>query len=225
MNDRLATLMAQHLINLPFITLTAGLVSELTLKTPTGINSKPKLKKLPASRVVYVKNQNVSGGSFNGSFNMSFNIGGAVQQTCEKTDDYYDLIPKTKETGIIYFEDNGSKLTKQDARKSEYVGTVVLVCWMNMKLIGDDYTLGQFINATIAQLPKVYQGDGIILSATAKVDEVLPNRPSPFVKYDYDESEKQFLMYPFDYFSLKIKTNIIINRLCETNITLTPQPC
>lgn len=224
MNDITATLLAQHLINLPFLTQTTGLVQELSLKVPNGTKT-AKVKKIPAARVEYRKPVS-GGGSFNGSFNLSFNTGGGVvTNVCPHNGTYYDFIPKTAETGILYFEDGGSKLIKSDTRKAEYTGTLTLVCWLNMKLIGDNYKIGDFINAVAAQIPLHLAQSNFVIGGSVVVDQVLPNRPSPFNKYDYDEAEKQYITYPFDYFAMKLNTKIIINRLCTTSIVLDPLQC
>lgn len=223
MNNKIASMLAAHLINLPFLTVTAGLVQELSIAVPNGTKG-TKVKKIPAVRTIYTKPV-TTGGAFNGSFNLSFSTGGATQNTCEKIDDYFDLIPKTKETGILYFEDLGTKLVKEDIRKSEYTSTMNLVCWLNMKKIGDNYDIGDFIAATIAQIPMQLTHSEFIIGGRVKCEGVLPNRPSPFVKYDYNEAEKQFITHPFDYFSLRITASVLINKMCGVNITLNPETC
>ncbi len=107
-------------------------------------------------------------------------------------------------------------------KKPEYY---ILVCWLNLKKIGDDYKLGDFISAVVAQLPMNLVPTEHIIGGTVSCSAVLPNRPSPFDKYDYNEAEKQFIIYPFDYFSLQITTRIITPRLCGTNVVLNPMEC
>lgn len=148
----------------------------------------------------------------------------AEEGACITKEDYTDMTPNTDETGILYFEDKGSERISGDTRKEVWVGTLRLVCWLNLKLIGTQ-TPGALQEAVMSNLLKEIPNDGFFLGGKLHASRVLPKTPHPFTEYAYDEAKSQFLMLPFTYFSLELKYRILTMQNCPTTITLNPQAC
>ena len=213
MNYTIAEILAKQLSYLPWLSKVAGLVQEASLTIKGG-----GIKKIPIASVVYTSSLDWSGRT---------NLDPAaviVPKYCEANEDYQDLIPNSLELGIAYFEDQGSKLVRELSTSDMYDGQLLLVVWINKKLIGNiatDVLLFEVMKAlprSIKQVPYVHNGK-------ISIDTVEPNRPSPFEKYSYNEAEKQFLIYPYDYFSFKIKYRVIVSHGCAQLIEPAPIPC
>ena len=54
-------------------------------------------------------------------------------------------------------------------------------------------------------LPAQLAPAGLFYGGPLKIVQIYPKRPSPFEKYDLDETKKQFLIKPYDYFCLKLE--------------------
>lgn len=182
MNYIIAKALAKSLIGLSFLTKTAGCVQDVAFPVK---NKRHKI--IPAAKEVFVSE------------------GAAIK--CLPAEDYTDLIPNSSETGILYFEDLGSKLTNSYARSEIWGGSLKLVCWVNHSKI-ENKTTHDLLNEIRAAIPQDLEAQGLIFAGKLKVTEVYPKRPSPFDKYGYDEKETQHLIYPFDYFSLKIEYTV-----------------
>ena len=179
MNDKIAILLASQLIAKDFLTKAAGCVQEL--KFP--VKGK-KDKKIPAVRSLYTSD-------------------GTVVK-CLPEEDYKDLIPNSGETGILYFEDLGSKKTAGNVRMETWKGSLRLVCWLNHNKTATT-TTEEACDEVKRDVPQHIENQFGIFSGKIKVVEVYPKRPSPFDRYTYDEKETQHLIFPYDYFSLKIE--------------------
>lgn len=212
MIDRLAEILAQHYIGLSFVSKTAGAVQ--TLKKPIANG---KTLKLPVARQVYKKGI--------GSMDVEgwFEVGAEV--TCDTEQPYYELLPDTKETGILYFESLGARSASHNKRYSTFTGFLKLVCWLNLKKIGTDiepYLLGE---AVMANMPQEIEPDGYFMGAHLKVAQIAPKRPSPFDQYDLNEAQRQYITYPYDYFSFNIEYKVMVLNACASNIELNPNIC
>lgn len=199
MNDRISNILAQHFSTLDFLSKTSGCVSVLHLKI------QDKIKKIPASMIVYES-------------------GEEGVKICANNEDYFDLIPKSEETGILYFEDKGSKVTTRNKRTCTWQGKMLAVCWLNLQKIGRKQP-GELLESFLGHVPIEITKTGQIYGGKIFVDQIAPKRPSPFDKYDYSESETQFLMFPFDYFSVELSYTVIASRGCSTNMIIEPINC
>jgi len=185
MNYQIADALAAFFINLPYISRTAGCVD--TVKEP--VKGK-KYKRIPVSRKVYLDDAD------------DF----LFEDTPLKR-----MIPRTSETGILYFEDLGNKLNKSSGRIEHWNGELLLVGWLNTKR-----TDGVFAVDAREQIRNMIPQDitGSI-EGKMRVSELPPKRPSPFEKYDYDESETQYLTFPLEYFTMKLKYSVVGPRGCS----------
>lgn len=145
--------------------------------------------------------------------------------TCNASD-YIDLVPNSNKRSIIYFENNGIKISPINGNIIECVADVRLVCWANLKKINDT-----FINADMLRLL-------VIQAMPSSLSNVLPysfiriqltgeetKNVSIFSKYTYNEEEKQYLIYPFDYFALNYEISFYVGINCIDPILISPSVC
>ena len=119
--------------------------------------------------------------------------------TCNKQP-YLAMLPCTQETAICYFEVLDNIVTKQDKKIYEATATVRLVGWINTKRF-ENYQQGSIEQAVIQQLnDKNIAGVNHI-----ELTRLEPKTAQIFQKYTYDEAETQYLMHPFDFFSIVLK--------------------
>lgn len=185
MNYKIADALAAVLINLPYLSRTSGCVD--MVKEPV---KNKQHKKVPVSRKIYLSDAD----------DLLF------EDTPLKR-----MIPRTSETGILYFEDLGNKLNKSSSRIEHWDGELLLVGWLNT-----DKTDGIFAQDARDQIRAMIPTDiAGTLEGKMRVSELPPNRPSPFEKYDYDEKETQFLTFPLEHFTMKIKYSVVGPRGCS----------
>lgn len=142
---------------------------------------------------------------------------------CNNTSIYTDLIPNSELGCIAYFEDLGVRLISEEGNKRNWKASYRLVSWLNQKKLGyDDCSItGQVVNTMIEQFPKKYFNVTGTIYQKCSV-EVLGQDPkslNPFAKYTYDEDKTQYLMHPFDYFSIQIDFNYTVDSRCLTSFT------
>jgi len=195
MNDRIAYLIAGQLINLGFISRTSGCIQVL----------KRGKYNFPASLNVYQQNKE-----------------GEI--VCPKTEDYTPMIPDSSETGIIYFEDKGSNNVSRSARRETWVGTLNLVCWLNLTKIGVKEP-GLLQEAVMSNLVKEIPNSGYLIGGKLEASKVLPKTPNPFQSYSYEEEKTQFVTFPYDYFSLELKYRVFTLPNCPITIQIQPIVC
>lgn len=139
---------------------------------------------------------------------------------CNNSSKYTDLIPNSNLGCIVYFEDLGVRMISEDGNKRSWKSSYRLVCWLNQKKLGyDDCSItGQVINTMIEQFPKNYFNvtDTIYQKCSIEILGQDPKSFNPFSKYSYDEDKTQYLMSPFDYFSIQIDVNFSVDNRCLT---------
>lgn len=145
---------------------------------------------------------------------------GTSFEECSQSNAYTDLIPNSALGCIVYLEDLGVRLLGEESNKRHWKASYRLVCWINQKQLGyDDCSItGQVLNTIISQFPKgFFNATGTIYQRCSV--EILGQDPkslNPFSKYSYDEDKTQYLMSPFDYFSIQIDVNFSVDNRCLT---------
>ena len=142
---------------------------------------------------------------------------------CTTADDcksgaYNDLCPNSDYKTVIYFEDEGCTLVKTEGRFQYWESSVTLVCWINVaKILGDACSTGatctlssEFIVDIIRELPEFPQNIFPFAQVKIEVEGQTIRSNSIFSKYTFDELQTQYLMAPYDYFALDIKTSFAI---------------
>ncbi len=135
-----------------------------------------------------------------------------------KEGSYNDLCPDSKYKTVIYFEDGGCKINRVEGNFQYWTSTLQLICWINVaKILGDDCKSGSqctlsshLIAEIIRELPEFPQHIAPFSHVKIYVDSQNIRSNSIFSKYTYNEKQTQYLMYPYDYFSLDIKTEFAI---------------
>jgi len=199
MNEIIADFLAQHFINMPYVTRAAGCVQMRKYKGKGGAE-----KRVPAASKVYQQLQ-------------------PEEIRCDP--DSLDLVPQSRETGILYFEDKGAKNTNSNKRMDTWEGKLELVYWANFKKIGADTSIGDLQGNILQNLPQNIAASGALISATVKPSRIMPKRPSPFDPYTYDEAATQFITPPYDYLHIEISYKALTLAGCATNIILNPDEC
>jgi len=182
-----------YLQPLTFIDKLAGVVKVIT-KTDLDENNKPVVKKFPVA------------------CDVNFN-------ECQTTGKYKDLIPNSSLGCIVFLEDTGARFTGMRGHKQVWKSGYKLIGWVNNSKLGfeDCSVTGQIIATIINQFPIVPFNSGMYQSSSIQVNGQEPKSgQNPFSKYSFDENQSQYLMYPFDYFSLLIDVSFEIDKRCLT---------
>lgn len=201
MNELVADFLAQHFSSLPFVTRAAGCVSVLVRSKKDQVDAR-----IPVARRVFDTT--------------------AEGVLCLTAQDHYDLVPDGRQSAILYFEDRaGARVTESSKRIVTWEGRLKLVLWVNFKLIGEAYTLGEIERHVLANIPVEIPASGTFFGASVKPSKTLPKTPNPFAAYTYDEAQSQYLTAPYDYLSLELTYIARASRGCPTALALNPSQC
>jgi hypothetical protein len=142
----------------------------------------------------------------------------SVNTTLEQCEGRYtDLLPDSKKKSVLFLEDRGVRFVEKEGRKMHFRGSVNLVCWLNMPLLGyaDQPSIsGLAIASIISRFPDTPFNSGIFNMINIQVIGQEAKSVNPFSRYTIDETVKQFLMYPYDYFALAIDIDFMITKDC-----------
>ena len=148
------------------------------------------------------------------SFPVSCNV---TAEDC-KSGLYNDLTPDSKYKTVIYFEDGGVTFNSRQGNFICYTSSLKLVCWINVPLYMGELcpdgvpctAAAEIIKKIICCLPEFPQN----VTPFARFFPVIVSQDirnnSIFSKYTYNELQVQYLMYPYDYFALNIKTDFCV---------------
>lgn len=199
-DEHIADIIAQYLIELNFVTKAAGVA--FLLKKPIAQN---KEIKVPVAFRLYRKE-------------------GFTPQ-CLTAEAPYDLLPNSAETGIVWFEDLGAKTTASNPRYITMKGQLRLVCWFNKKKIGLDVEAKTLMGLIWQALRPNLVADSYLAGGHIKVSQIAPKRPDPFSLFDLNEAQKQFLSHPYGYFTFVIEYMAMVKPGCLEQIELTESVC
>jgi hypothetical protein len=139
--------------------------------------------------------------------------------------DYTDLVPNSSKMSILYFEDRGMNVINAGCQFIDISSNIKLVCWTNLKLINPAYSSALLLKLEVIRtIPiNIPNTDWVTKINTTFAGDDLTN---PFTPYTYDE-QKQFLMWPYDYFVLnyQVRFSVPLDAECYDNITLNPSIC
>lgn len=195
MNVGIAEIHRGYIESLPFIDKIAGLVKPITYSESQG-EGKPSIKK---------------------TFPVACNV---THSEC-LSGKLMDLVPSEKYKSVSYFEDLGVTITGGDSRFFDFESRLKFICWMNLKKLGitNCSSSALAIAAILKALPNPNFNSGIFTRiSVAMVGQDIKSN-AIFSKYTYDESQIQYLMYPFDYFAITLKTNFRIPIQCVDDWT------
>lgn len=146
--------------------------------------------------------------------------------TCNGSD-YIDLIPNTKTRSLIYFEDQGTVMNDYNCRYYYFTSNIRLVYWCNLKLINQNYLSAELMQAVIIrELKQLFIANfNYISQIRIEFDKPVTKEAVIFGKYDYNEGEKQYLIYPYDYFAVDFNISWALAAGCIEDIELDPAVC
>jgi hypothetical protein len=128
---------------------------------------------------------------------------------------YDELAPNSAYKSVVYFEDGGFNFVKQERNKLYYDSTLRLIAWLNYnKLGGGCGSTGNYIIDIISAMPSHPVNIEDLLGANFRVVSQAIRSEDIFSKYTYNVYATQYLMLPFDFFSLEIKTSFYIIPEC-----------
>lgn len=191
MNQTIAGLLKYYIEDLNFVDKIAGLV-----------------------QTVYLNVTNEDGIKVQKSFPVSCNF---TAEDC-KNGLYNDLAPDSKYKTVIYFEDGGITFNKREGNIACYISSLKLVCWINVAMLQADWCGGGIpctIGADIIKMilcalpPHPVNITPFIQFYPVIISEDIRNN-SIFSKYTYNELQTQYLLYPYDFFALNIRTDFCL---------------
>lgn len=139
-------------------------------------------------------------------------LGGEAKSSWE----HHPLTPNSKYKSVIFFEENGTDINENNGFNHE--STLRLVCWLNLKLIGesdnsnmktDDYAIG------LMNLLGGNQGNSGSLRGLHVNFNAIPKRDkSIFDNYTFDLADSKYLVFPYSYFALDFTVTYYYNHAC-----------
>ncbi len=133
---------------------------------------------------------------------------------------YQDLCPNSAKKSVIYFEDHGGcDQVEQKGNKITFSCKLRLVAWLNLKKIQEEScdsgvtgcgTSGDYVIDVIKHLPHVPFSTVDFISISIQNISQAQRDVSIFSRYTYAERETQYLMFPYDYFSLDLDIRFTI---------------
>lgn len=199
MNLYVSDLLAQHYINLDFISKSAGCIDILKRK------SSGSTKRIGAAKSIYVKN--VEG-----------------ENRCLSDKKYYEISPDEKETAILFFRDLGMRKISSNSRRNSWKGKLRMGLWVNKSKVGN-ISIMEMVDSLLSNLPKTLTANGSFLGAVLSAVNIPSRSITPFDGLDYSEEKTQFLMEPYDYVCIDIDYTSLMSSGCSANITLNPESC
>lgn len=196
MNDIIADILAKKLAGLGFVSKAAGLVYDLKTKSK-GID-----KIFPAATKVYINSE-----------------------ACSDESVYKDLIPNSKDTGILYFEDLDSDLVYKTDVYEQWKGSLKLVGWFNVLDVCQKINLFHSIHDINCLIKNVIE-EGLsdtdaIFESSIGITKHYSKRRNPFLRFSYDETQTQYLIHPFDFFSFKVDYTVFAKCNCRLQYDVT----
>jgi hypothetical protein len=139
---------------------------------------------------------------------------------------YKDLCPESSKKSVLFLEDKGARPESDEGGISNWVASYDLVCWLNNKKLGSTIFSGTAIAQILKKFPSVPFNSGIFQKVLINVTAVKPKSYNPFIKYTINEEITQYLMWPYELFTLEIEVSFSINKNCIEIEELNPEiPC
>lgn len=204
MQKEVASILKGKLLTLPFADLVAGLAQTLVTTEQDETNSTTVQKRFPVSYDTWNADVDCFGKEIS-------------------------LIPDSSRKSIIYFEDNGISPGAMVHGQQMYNSSLRLVCWLNRaKLVGDAYAViaGRCQTAIVSRLcHKNPQNLGMFLRFTVNVQRIPPQDPALFSRYTYNETDRQYLRPPFEFFGIDLVCNFLPSAKCLEGINWNVETC
>jgi hypothetical protein len=205
LQKELANILKGKLLILPFADLVAGLVQTLTTQEPSADNATTITTRRPVAYDVTI-------------------VGGDPCAGKEVA-----LMPDSRRKSIIYFEDYGISTTGTLRGLTGYNSSLRLIAWLDRsKLVGDSYTeiAGRCQSAIVSILAhKNPENIGMFTRLQIDVAKIPPQDPALFGKYTYNETDRQYLRPPFEFFGIDFTCRFYVPEKCLTGIPWNVTAC
>jgi len=142
---------------------------------------------------------------------------GMTYTECINSGKYKDLVPNSKLGFIFYLEEISLQFAGRNGRKYKWIARYKGVGWINKKKLGKSTSCSvssQIITTLMTAFPEFPENNGNFQGLHIQIVGQDPKTSNPFAKYSYDESVNQFLMAPFEYFSLPIEASFETDPAC-----------
>ena len=129
---------------------------------------------------------------------------------------YDELAPNSAYRSVVYFEDGSFSFVRQEGKRLYYDSTIRLIAWLNYKKLADGGcgATGNYIVDIIKALPAFPVTVDDLMSVTIRVMSQAVRSEAIFAPYTYNVFQTQYLMLPYDFFSLEIRTSFYIIAEC-----------
>lgn len=140
-------------------------------------------------------------------------------KTCNN-DDYVDCVPNSDYKSCIYFEAS-NEVISEESRGSQFITDVDvrMICWFNLALINANLTTGEGLIRTLIH---TILNANLSVSNVIEVKELLYRKPEIFNSYTYNEPEKQFLIYPYEFGAVDFNIRLIYD-ICDNEPDINPK--
>lgn len=141
---------------------------------------------------------------------------------------YKDLVPNSKNKGILYFESQSTIPLGKEHGSYKYATRLRLVCWINNKLIqGTNCSSIAHIMMTKirAALETGPFNSGSFTRISAKAVNIVENDYKLFSNYSYPQESVKYLMHPYEAFGIDYLVEYSISNNCIEELTITPETC
>lgn len=204
MQKELANVLRLKLTPLPFVDVLAGIAQVLTT-TDTADEGTTVIKRQPVTYDVNINQVDCSGKEYLLTFDSS-------------------------KKSIIYFEDFGimPSGTKPGGLVG-YISSLRLICWLNRaNLVGDSYKeISGIAQASIISMltHKGPENTGMFTRLNVEVAKIQPQDAGLFGKYTIDETQRQYLRPPFEFFGIDLTSKFFVSPKCIDAVNWNAQVC
>lgn len=188
---------------LPFIEKLAGLVQVAEKVNPTQIEGAFAVTKFPMS--------------------LDSDYEECINKGCFK-----DLVPNSKQKGILYFESLPTLPLGKEHGNFKYQSRLRLVCWINNKLI-QGANCKSISHKLITQIRNTIEAgpfnSGEFTRITARATNFIDNDYKLFSNYTYPQESVKFLMHPYEAFGIDYVIDFTIANSCIDELEIIAETC
>lgn len=139
--------------------------------------------------------------------------------------DYISLVPDDSLKSLIYHELISDRIDEDNDSYQQHTATVRLVAWFNLRNINEHLTnCEQLLQLINNKIPFQIADFSTAYRITCETIDKRIRDKSIFSSWTYSESEKQYLIYPFDFGHLTLQISYRLNK-CAEDIVLDPNAC
>lgn len=149
-------------------------------------------------------------------------------EDCRDVNKYTYLLPDAKKKSIFFFEDRGISFIERKRDAYHWRSMLVLIGWLNGKYIqvpGCYLSAPVVVNVIHALTSNHNFNSNLFQVIRPKVRQQMQKDANVFSRYTIKEAINQYLLSPYDYFSLIIETEFETNSNCVPEITMLTPTC